>query len=158
MTTNLVLVEPAELTDEELQRIAHDAQLEWMHAHGGILGLDLNGIAQQCRMAALAGHRAVWAAAIAAALARQAATPAQGELRELVACVPVSQKPWEQKGWCDDNGFCWLCNHYSAGRWNYDTPHKAGEDYGPLGNYTHSLPHWFIPRPRPTGRKREGAG
>jgi len=93
-------------------------------------------------------------------LRMQSHVPAELErlLRAAATAVPVNERPWEQRGWCDDDGFCWLCNHYSTGRWNYDTPHKAGEDFGPLGNYTHSLPHWFIPRPRPTGRTREGAG
>lgn len=68
------------------------------------------------------------------------------------SAVPVEESPWTREHWCDENGYSWFCNSYSMGRWNYALPPGTGEDFGLLGNYTHSLPWWFIPRPRPKPR------
>ena len=70
--------------------------------------------------------------------------------------VPVNELPWNRPGWCDAEGRCWLCNAYSMGRWNYDTPPDPAQDWGRLGTVTHSAPHWAIPRPRPVPRADAG--
>lgn len=67
-----------------------------------------------------------------------------------------SEPPWNRPGWCDAEGRCWLCNAYSMGRWNYDTPPDPAQDWGRLGTVTHSAPHWAIPRPRPVPRADAG--
>jgi hypothetical protein len=76
-----------------------------------------------------------------AALVQQLAEPAKALV------VPVNEQPWDRPGWCDAEGRCWLCNSYSMGRWNYDTPPDPAQDWGRLGTVTHSAPHWAIPRP-----------
>jgi hypothetical protein len=76
-----------------------------------------------------------------AALVQQLAEPAKALV------VPVNEQPWNRPGWCDAEGRCWLCNSYSMGRWNYDTPPDPAQDWGRLGTVTHSAPHWAIPRP-----------
>jgi hypothetical protein len=63
--------------------------------------------------------------------------------------VPVSERPWEREGWCDAQGFCWLCNAYSMGRWNYEMPPDPEQNWGKLSTFTHSLPFDAIPRPQP---------
>lgn len=75
------------------------------------------------------------------ALVQQLAEPAKALV------VPVNEQPWNRPGWCDAEGRCWLCNSYSMGRWNYDTPPDPAQDWGRLGTVTHSAPHWAIPRP-----------
>ena len=76
-----------------------------------------------------------------AALVQQLAEPAKALV------VPVNEQPWNRPGWCDAEGRCWLCNSYSMGCWNYDTPPDPAQDWGRLGTVTHSAPHWAIPRP-----------
>jgi hypothetical protein len=63
--------------------------------------------------------------------------------------IPVTEKPWEKLGWCDEYGRCWM------GR------KRVGDDPGPcltpcwLLNrpeltpvlYTESLPHWALKSP-----------
>ena len=89
-------------------------------------------------------------AAMIQLLATQLTEPAKA----LVA--PVNELPWNRPGWCDAEGRCWLCNAYSMGRWNYDTPPDPAQDWGRLGTVTHSAPHWAIPRPRPVPRADAG--
>ena len=78
---------------------------------------------------------------------------AEAERQRHPAPVPVSERPWESNGWCDEERRCWFCNAYSMGLWRYDIPPDPEQDWGRLGTLTHSLPHWAIPRPTPLPAK-----
>jgi hypothetical protein len=59
--------------------------------------------------------------------------------------VPVSERPWERKGWCDAEGRCWLGspgNRLNDHGWVYRKPCE-------LLHQTVSLPHDALPLPAP---------
>jgi hypothetical protein len=59
--------------------------------------------------------------------------------------VPVSERPWEREGWCDEQGQCWLGDPGGGGAdpsWQLTDP----RDVGPY--HTHSLPANALPTPR----------
>ena len=60
--------------------------------------------------------------------------------------VPVSERPWEREGWCNDKGECW---HWDSGaeRWELIGPI---ENYYSFDTWSHSLPHHALPTPEAT--------
>ena len=59
--------------------------------------------------------------------------------RPAIEPVPVSERPWERKGWCDAEGRCygWDGDYW----WMVGNPGSANE------TITHWLPHWALPVP-----------
>ena len=63
-----------------------------------------------------------------------------------LAPVPVADRPWEQPGWCDAEGRCWMGRRRIGGdpgpclapHWVFSKPSNSH-------THTHSLPHWAIP-------------
>jgi hypothetical protein len=108
----------AKISDEELAEVASAVGLAWETWEDELLTF----------------ARAVWNRAV---LARWGG-----------AAVPVSERPWEQPGWCDGEGRCWCFavgrnwrSGYSADRaWMLRQPEPGVYD-------THSLPHWALPVP-----------
>jgi hypothetical protein len=60
--------------------------------------------------------------------------------------VPVSERPWERDGWCDEQGRCWLRGKVE-GDWRLLHPTNSGV---PQLKYcfSHSLPFYALPIPR----------
>jgi hypothetical protein len=67
--------------------------------------------------------------------------------------VPVADRPWEQPGWCDAEGRCWLRGKVE-GDWRLMYPLNSGV---PQLRYAFdfSLPHWAIPQPPQSGEVAE---
>ena len=58
--------------------------------------------------------------------------------------VPVSERPWEREGWCDERGMLWAWNS-GVMWWDWVVfRFVAHETDDP---YTHCLPYWAIPLP-----------
>jgi len=61
--------------------------------------------------------------------------------RPAIEPVPVSERPWERNGWCDENGWCWGFDaDDSDPYWIFDDPASC-----PC--WTHLLPHYALPVP-----------
>jgi len=55
--------------------------------------------------------------------------------------VPVSERPWEREGWCDENGWCWGFDADDSDPcWIFDKPES-------FSCWTHYLPHHALPLP-----------
>ena len=66
-------------------------------------------------------------------------------LREGVAAVAVSERPWEREGWCDEQGRCWILSSRFL-TWSLESPPVAlTRQIGRL----HSLPFHALPLPAP---------
>lgn len=59
--------------------------------------------------------------------------------------VPVSERPWEREGWCDEQGRCWLCGKVE-GDWRFLSPTNSGLPHLKYG-FTHCLPAHALPLP-----------
>jgi len=71
-------------------------------------------------------------------------TDALMERRAAIKPVPVSERPWEREGWCDNNGWCWGFDADDTDPfWVFDHPEACG-------CWTHVLPHYALPIPEPT--------
>jgi len=58
--------------------------------------------------------------------------------------VPVSERPWEREGWCDNNGWCWGFDADDTDPfWSFDKPEA-------WVCWTHVLPHYALPIPPAT--------
>jgi hypothetical protein len=58
--------------------------------------------------------------------------------------VPVSERPWERKGWCNANGQCWMGDGGGSGfvpSWRLCKPSDSCLPW--------SLPHHALPVPQP---------
>ncbi len=71
--------------------------------------------------------------------------------RPAIKAVPVAERPWERKGWCDADGKCWwgrpseeLCNS----DWFLATRAEV-EEFCDCFPPVVSLPHWELPVPTP---------
>ena len=61
--------------------------------------------------------------------------------RPAVKPVPVSERPWEREGWCDNNGWCWGFDADDTDPfWSFDRPETCA-------CWTHLLPHYALPIP-----------
>jgi hypothetical protein len=60
--------------------------------------------------------------------------------RQAIQPVSVSDRPWQQEGWCDDKGWCWWFDEKDPS-WVFDSPETAS------AWATHSLPHLALPLP-----------
>ena len=64
--------------------------------------------------------------------------------RPAVKPVPVSERPWEREGWCDNNGWCWGFDADGTDEcWSFDRPEA-------WVCWTHVLPHYALPIPTTT--------
>ena len=62
--------------------------------------------------------------------------------RPAIEPVPVSERPWDRNGWCDENGWCWGFDaNDSDTYWVFDDPASC-----PC--WTHLLPHHALPVPQ----------
>lgn len=65
--------------------------------------------------------------------------------------IPVEEKPWERKGFCDTEGCCWVWRTDGISEfWEYINPNSKIFDINEsdcAGKYTHCLPHDFIQQP-----------
>ena len=62
--------------------------------------------------------------------------------RPAIEPVPVSERPWERKGWCDADGQCWMGDGGGGGfvpSWRLCKPSDSCLAW--------SLPHWALPVP-----------
>jgi hypothetical protein len=62
--------------------------------------------------------------------------------RPAIEPVPVSERPWERKGWCDADGQCWMGDAGGRGfvpSWRLCKPDDSCLAW--------SLPHWALPVP-----------
>jgi hypothetical protein len=62
------------------------------------------------------------------------------------AVVPVSERPWDQEGWCDERGYCWRFDPCPDGWWSYGRPTNFTGDHEEC--WTHMAPHNAIPLPQ----------
>jgi hypothetical protein len=62
------------------------------------------------------------------------------------AVVPVSERPWDQEGWCDERGHCWRFDPLPDGWWSYGRPTNFMGDNDEC--WTHMAPHNAIPLPQ----------
>jgi hypothetical protein len=65
----------------------------------------------------------------------------------IIEPTPVSNQPWKNSQWLDENGKCWM-GHPGDGNeyipsWRYCCPEDAP-------NQIYSLPYWYIPLPKGT--------
>ena len=61
--------------------------------------------------------------------------------RPAIEPVPVSERPWERKGWCDEDGWCWGFDADDSDPcWIFDKPET-------WVCWTHCLPHHALPLP-----------
>ena len=115
-------------TDDELLQTYERARRAYKHE--GAMNEDW--LLEERRGHELAGLRAVLA---------QFNAWAQG-----LAPLPVADLPWEQPGWCDAEGRCWMGRRRIGGdpgpclapHWVFSKPSNSH-------THTHSLPHWAIP-------------
>ena len=64
--------------------------------------------------------------------------------RAAIKPVPVSERPWEREGWCDNNGWCWGFDADDTDPfWSFDRPDA-------WVCWTHVLPHYALPIPPST--------
>ena len=144
-----------------------------------LIELDSNSITMRSKACCKAWTEAVIRARTA--LAAQPASPAEGEVAELVAqlgadaeCVkaehygpcnmtadqmrraaellaqrhpapvPVSERPWERDGWCDELGRCWLLlcpdDGFHLPNWKLDRPSHHELPNGAVSLPAHALP------------------
>jgi hypothetical protein len=83
-----------------------------------------------------------WAKALDAI--ERAATLIESNALRLIAPTPVSERPWERDGWCDNNGWCWGFDADDTDPcWSFDKPEGCP-------TWTHLLPHNALPIPTPT--------
>jgi hypothetical protein len=66
--------------------------------------------------------------------------------RPTIEPVPVSERPWEREGWCDEYGMCWRFDPCDRGWWSYGPILPSDGDPAP---FTHWLPHHALPIPTP---------
>ncbi len=59
--------------------------------------------------------------------------------------VPVSERPWEREGWCDEYGMCWRFDPCDRGWWSYGPILPSDGDPAP---FTYLLPHHALPLPQ----------
>ena len=64
--------------------------------------------------------------------------------RPTIQPVPVSERPWEREGWCDEYGMCWRFDPCDRGWWSYGPILPSDGDPAP---FTHLLPHHALPTP-----------
>jgi hypothetical protein len=81
-----------------------------------------------------------------AAAMRRAATLLQRPPAPAPAVVPVSERPWDQEGWCDERGYCWRFDPCPDGWWSYGRPVNFWGDHEEC--WTHMAPHNAIPLPQ----------
>ena len=62
------------------------------------------------------------------------------------AVVPVSERPWDQEGWCDERGYCWRFDPCPDGWWSYGRPTNFMGDHDE--SWTHMAPHNAIALPQ----------
>ena len=67
--------------------------------------------------------------------------------RPTIKPVPVSERPWEREGWCDDRGYCWMRRKYEPKgvTWRLIPP----PDRYAAAYFLESLPHHALPLPQP---------
>ena len=83
-----------------------------------------------------------WAKALDAI--ERAAILIESNALRLIAPTPVSERPWERDGWCDNNGWCWGFDADDTDPcWSFDKPEGCP-------TWTHLLPHNALPIPTPT--------
>ena len=110
--------EPKEPTDEELEEFA-------LKHGGGYFNCDCQAEADILTRKHVSNYRA--------ALARWS--------RPAIEPVPVSERPWEREGWCDNNGWCWCFDADGTDPcWSFDRPES-------WVCWTHVLPHYALPIP-----------
>jgi len=72
--------------------------------------------------------------------------------------VPVSERPWEQPGWCDAEGYCWagypsktenLCTSHP--QWLLTNPTYIDSRKDSSADSVVLLPHWALPVPAAAG-------
>ena len=63
------------------------------------------------------------------------------------APVPVAERPWERKGWCDAEGRCWWRDRRDPAWWTKADPRMVHDGW--------LLPHWAIPQPPQGGEVAE---
>jgi len=113
--------EPEEPTGEELEEFA-------LKHGGGYFNCDCQAEADILTRKHVSNYRAV--------LARWG--------RPAIQPIPVSERPWEREGWCDNNGWCWGFDADDTDPfWESDHPEACG-------CWTHVLPHYALPIPEPT--------
>ena len=93
---------------------------------------------------------ASWERAIAAARAALAAAPQERQAAIVPGWVPVSQRPWEREGWCDEQGRCWL--FIDPDGWHipcWGLARQSDYDWGRFrpGEVCFSLPAHALPLP-----------
>jgi hypothetical protein len=77
----------------------------------------------------------------AAALLQRLSAPAPA-----VVPVAVSERPYDQEGWCDERGYCWRFDPCPDGWWSYGRPTNFMGDHEEC--WTHMAPHNAIPLPQ----------
>lgn len=88
---------------------------------------------------------------IGAPLLRRALAAWRQPPAPVAAPVPVSERPWEQEGWCDAEGRCWwgrCADEFFSSEWTLAT-HADIEDFCEDAMPQFCLPHWAIPQPPP---------
>ena len=94
-----------------------------------------------------------WSLGLAAALVnhqvfvRPRIKSAVSELRSIrsaIEPVPVSERPWERKGWCNAHQRCWVWNEGNCRWWEFIDSRMISFSHD---DYTHCLPHWALPVP-----------
>jgi len=122
--------EPEELTDEEILDLSQEHQVSYTMCDGGVIyplqaGANMRDDVLSFARAVIAADRARWG-------------------RPAVQPIPVSERPWEREGWCDNNGWCWCFDADDTDPfWSFDRPEA-------WVCWTHVLPHYALPIPEPT--------
>jgi hypothetical protein len=101
----------------------------------GELVKDLRECADSCTLAEKHG----WARVM-----RRAAELLTRYARPTIKPVPITERPWEREGWCDEYGMCWRFDPCDRGWWSYGPILPSDGDPAP---FTYLLPHHALPVP-----------